>query len=153
MDNTSITSLTSATFLPWEKHFLREGNLTGISHENWWYVLLCQSWFTDDSHFILICFSSQPSWKNILCSWQVRLFLVKKIEVLVLKTSEEIATYRACKIEVSLQFHLFFFFFFWPRFHQFKFLKGNIKIVSNSVGVFFFPFRFTAVFFCIQFLF
>lgn len=72
--------------------------------------------------------------KNILCSWQMRLFLVKKIEVLVLKTSEEIATYWACKIEVWLQFHHFF----WPCFHQFRFLKGNIKIVSNSL-VFFSP--------------
>lgn len=151
MDNTSITSLTSATFLPWEKHFLREGNLTGISHENWWYVLLCQSWFTDDSHFILICFSSQPSWKNILCSWQVRLFLVKKIEVLVLKTSEEIATYRACKIEVSLQFHLFFFFL--TSIPSIQILEREYQNCFQLRGCFFFPFRFTAVFFCIQFLF
>lgn len=152
MDNTSITSLTSATFLPWEKHFLREGNLTGISHENWWYVLLCQSWFTDDSHFILICFSSQPSWKNILCSWQVRLFLVKKIEVLVLKTSEEIATYRACKIEVSLQFHLFFFFFDLDSINSNSW-KGISKLFP-TLWVFFFSLQiYSRFFFCIQFLF
>lgn len=113
--------LVSCPLLFHDKNCFWDGNLTGISHEISWYVLICQNQIADGSQFILICFYSQTSWKNISCSWQIGFFYLTKFKFLCWKFKKKLHQINPLPVKIEV----------WLKFQWFKFLKRNIKSISK----------------------